>query len=479
MTPVLLWFRRDLRLHDNAALSHAAEHGPVVPVYIHAPAEHAPWQPGAASRWWLHHSLAALDTSLRERGTRLILRRGATLESLVDLCRETGARTIFCNRLYEPDQLARDKALHKALQEQGLELLSCPGALLFEPWAVTTGSNGPYKVFTPFWRRCQAAGLPDKTLAAPRSLPQAADPTSEPLDQLQLLPTVDWDREFYRHWEPGEAGALRRLRDFSRNDLQQYATSRDYPGTPATSRLSPHLHFGEVAPCRIVSTARGAVSTDNRTGSIASAENLLRELAWRDFAHHVLYHFPDTTVEPMNPRFAKFPWRKPSPRMWRAWCRGQTGYPIVDAGMRELWATGTMHNRVRMIVASFLTKNCLVHWRYGARWFWDTLVDADLASNSFNWQWVAGSGADAAPYFRIFNPVTQSEKFDKAGAYLRRWVPELRQLPDKWLHRPWQAPVDILDRAGVRLGHDYPQPLVDLRKTRDGALSAYRACMQA
>jgi deoxyribodipyrimidine photo-lyase len=295
---------------------------------------------------------------------------------------------------------------------------------------------------------------------------------------LQLLPGKDWDREFYHNWTPGETGGLRRLADFCSNDLQHYAGSRDYPAQPATSRLSAHLHFGEIAPRRVVSIVRNAIAGDSRQGSLAAAENLLRELVWREFAHHVLYHFPHTTAEPMNSRFDRFPWREPKPALLHTWCRGRTGYPLVDAGMRELWATGTMHNRVRMIAASFLTKNCMVHWRYGARWFWDTLVDADLASNSFNWQWVAGSGADAAPYFRIFNPLTQSEKFDAAGTYLRRWLPELQRLPDKWLHRPWQAPPEVLDRAGVHPGHDYPLPLVDLKASRDEALSAYRACMQ-
>jgi len=401
VSATIVWFRLDLRLADNPALQAAVERGrPVIPVYIWVPEEEGKWPPGAASRWWLHHSLAALDASLRQRGSRLIIRRGPSLETLRALMQETGADTVFWNRRYEPAIIARDKTI-----KAGLPAESFNSALLFEPWELK-----PYRVFTPFWKACLAKGLISHPVG--RAVPSAPSrwPASVPLNELQLLPKLDWARGF--DWEPGEAGARKLLQRFNPS---RYTAERDRPDLRGTSRLSPHLHFGEIGPRQIWAAL---VKNADQSGW-----GYLRQLGWREFAHHLLYHFPHTADEPLRPEFAKFPWQ-PDRKQLRAWQRGQTGYPLVDAGMRELWSTGWMHNRVRMVVASFLVKDLLISWQDGAHWFWDTLVDADLANNTLGWQWVAGSGADAAPFFRIFNPTSQAEKFDPRGEYARHWVPE-------------------------------------------------------
>lgn len=474
MQTVIVWFRRDLRLADNPAL-HAAKGAQIIPVYIHAPEENAPWQPGGASRWWLHHSLTALSAQLKRCGSRLIIRTGETLSVLQELVRETGADAVYLNRLYEPVTIARDTRIKTRLNTLGIEYRSFAGSLLYEPWQIQTGSGGPYRVFTPFWRNCQKLGLPNALTPALRKLPPVSKRlSSQRPDDLALLPGIGWDTQFYAHWQPGEDGARKRLRRFINDYLADYDHNRDLPAHTATSGLSPHLHFGDISPRQIVYAIEHAQHTARNPSLTKNAQSFLRELVWRDFTHHVLYHFPHTHEQALNPRFEKFPWQTRRTRLLRAWQQGQTGFPIVDAGMRELWATGTMHNRVRMIVGSLLTKNLGHHWLLGAKWFWDTLVDADLAQNSFNWQWVAGCGADAAPYFRIFNPVTQSEKFDPEGIYLRRWVPELARLPNKFIHTPWQAPAVVRQNAGLTLDKDYPQPICDLKSTREQALLAYR-----
>lgn len=474
MQTILVWFRRDLRLSDNPAL-HAAKGAQLIPVYLHAPEEDAPWQMGGASRWWLHHSLAELSAQLKIAGSRLIIRTGDSLTELQKLVQASGADAVYLNRLYEPSTIARDRQIKTRLEAEGIEYRSFGGTLLFEPWQVQTGSGGPYRVFTPFWRACQKLGLPNALTPALRKLPPVNRRLkSIPLEDLQLLPGIHWDTQFYAHWQPGEAGARKRLRNFINNYLIDYETHRDLPARVATSGLSPHLHFGDISPRQIVYAIEQAQHEARSSALTKNAQAFLRELVWREFTHHVLYHFPHTQKQVLNPRFEKFPWQTRKTRLLSAWQRGQTGFPIVDAGMRELWATGIMHNRVRMIVGSLLTKNLGHHWLLGAKWFWDTLVDADLAQNSFNWQWVAGCGADAAPYFRIFNPVTQSEKFDPEGIYLRRWVPELARLPNKHIHAPWQAPPAVLTDAGIELGRDYPQPICDLKSTREQALLAYK-----
>jgi len=467
----LLWLRRDLRLADNPALAAALEGADrLLPVYIHAPEEEDPWQPGAASRWWLHHSLTALGAQLAERGSRLVIARGETLGTLRRLIQASGAGSCHWNRVYDPALIGRDTRIKQALRADGIDCRSHNAALLFEPWQIKTGAGEPYRVFTPYWRRCQRelARLP-APLPAPGTLPPVPDGVDGlSVEVLDLLPRIPWDDGLRECWRPGEAGARELLERFIDGALEGYQDGRDLPACAGTSRLSPHLHFGEIGPRQIVARLAAAGLTGD------DADAFVRELGWREFSHQLLYHFPQTPDTPLNPRFADFPWRDGDTEpLLQAWQRGRTGIPIVDAGMRELWHTGWMHNRVRMIVASLLTKNLRLPWQSGARWFWDTLVDADLANNTQGWQWSAGSGADAAPYFRIFNPVRQGERFDPDGVYVRRWCPELAHMPKRWLHQPWAAPADVPRDARVNLGRDYPRPIVDLAKTRAEALAAY------
>ena len=470
----IVWLRADLRLGDHPALQAAIKRGgPVIPVFIYAPEEEAPWQPGAASRWWLHQSLVALDSSLRAVGTRLVLRRGPTLQTLRGLISETGAGAVFWNRRYEPAVITRDTTVREVLAGEGVEAESFAGALLHEPWTIENGGGKPYRVFTAFWRTCQARPGVAGPLAAPRTLrPPARWPKSLPLEDLELEPKVDWAGGVRSVWHPGENGARAQLERFLVEGLGNYDEARNRPDVAGTSRLSPHLHFGEITPRQIWHEVRRQAESNQVPGRTWRTSQFLSEIGWREFAHHLLYHFPYTPTEPLRGEFNKFSWHK-NGAFLEAWQKGRTGYPIVDAGMRELWATGWMHNRVRMIVASFLVKDLLLSWGEGASWFWDTLVDADLAQNTMGWQWSAGCGADAAPYFRVFNPVIQGEKFDPAGTYVRRWCPELGRVPSEWIHKPWQAPSALLESAGVRLGRDYPTPLVSHTIAREAALEAF------
>lgn len=465
MNTALVLFRRDLRLVDSPAWSAAcAAHAQVLPVFILAD-DDGNWAAGAASRWWLHHSLAALDQSLRHAGGGLHLRRGETLEVLRTLIRLSGATTVYWNRRYEPDMLARDTQIKSALQGESVTVRSHNAALWCEPWRIATQQDQPYKVFTPFWRNLRPQLQPIEPLPAPVVPGWSALPGGLPLAQLELLPRVDWAGGLRDTWQPGEAGAQELLEIFGDDAISDYAKARDLPGRHGTSRLSPHLHFGEISPRQIYfELDRRARATDAQRRP--DLEPYLRELGWREFAHHLLYHFPHTPTENFNPRFVSFPWAPMNQSSLECWQQGRTGIPLVDAGMRELWHTGWMHNRVRMIVGSFLTKNLRLHWQHGARWFWDTLVDADLANNTLGWQWVAGCGADAAPYFRVFNPVTQAKRFDPDGAYLRRWLPELSEVPLAILHEPWRDP-SLLKRSG------YPAPIADLAQSRQLALDAY------
>ncbi|MFO1424860.1 MAG: deoxyribodipyrimidine photo-lyase [Candidatus Competibacteraceae bacterium] len=472
MSTALVWFRRDLRLTDNPALHRAAsEHERVVPVYIHSPHEEAPWEPGAASRWWLHHSLVALDGALRRRNSRLVLRQGDSLPALRALLQETGAAAAYWNRLYEPATVARDRAVKAALRADGIVAESHQATLLIEPWALLKADETPYQVFTPFWKAC----LGKLPLAAPLPVPQLSGPRrwpdSPPLDALDLLPRIRWDEDLAAAWQPGEAGAHAQLERFCEVALTGYARWRDWPGREGVSRLSPYLHFGEIGPRQIWAATTNATGGDPLGDK--GTETFLREIGWREFAHYVLYHWPHTPEQPLQERFAAYPWRGDHGDLLRAWQRGQTGYPMVDAGMRQLWRTGWMHNRARMLVASFLVKNCRIPWQEGARWFWDTLVDADLASNTLGWQWTAGCGTDAAPYFRIFNPIRQSEQFDPDGAYIRRWVPELAGLPAPAIHQPWTLSPAEQQATGFTPGLDYPNPVVDFAASRAEALAGF------
>ena len=469
----IVWFRLDLRVTDNPALSAAAAHGTVLPVFIWAPQEEGPWQPGGASRWWLHQSLARLATQLKSLGSGLIVRRGSSLAELQKLVREAHADAVFWNRRYEPVVIARDRQIEKSLRSKGLRAEHFNGALLYEPWTIVNQSGKPFRVFTPFWRHCLTLPAPSKPLPVPGKLqPPPRKPASLDLSELALEPKLDWAGGLAAAWSPGEAGAAKRLRRFLHHEYADYDTRRDIPGLGATSRLSPHLHFGEISPRQVWHSLRRASRMRGMKDLAWSRSRFLAELGWREFSHHLLYHFPTTPAAPLRPEFRRFRWRTDS-RHLEAWQKGQTGYPLVDAGMRELWATGWMHNRVRMIAASFLLKDLRIVWTQGAHWFWDTLVDADLAQNTLGWQWTAGCGADAAPYFRIFNPTSQGENFDPAGAYVRRWCPELRQLPDEWIHRPGATPKRILDAAGVDLGRTYPVPIVDHAVARADALIAF------
>ncbi len=469
----IVWFRRDLRVEDNPALCNAVERGPVLPVYIHAPHEEDPWSAGAASRAWLHQSLTRHAARLSALGAPLSVFTGDSLKVLTSLIRKTGAGALFYNRLYEPEIVARDKKIDAELKAQGVEVRSFKSALIFEPQEIENRSGKPFKVFTPFYRHC-AARLPEATgNRAPSSLaPPVGSKVAAPgIEALDLLPAHPWASAMLSDWNPGETGAKRELEVFLESAVARYPVDRDVPGVRGVSRLSPHLHHGELSP-RTVVTALSAVEKRGSPPERKGAEAFLRQLIWREFAGHLLFHYPTLTTRPFDRRFEKFPWRDDQ-RGFAAWTRGLTGYPLVDAGMRELWSTGWMHNRVRMVVASFLTKHLLIHWCKGARWFWDTLVDADLANNTLGWQWTAGCGVDPAPYFRIFNPVAQGERFDPKGRYVRRWVPELSSLPDRFLHRPFEAGAGVLSKAGIRLGADYPEPLVAHREARERALAAY------
>ncbi len=474
VSPTIVWFRNDLRLADNPALHAAIQRGgAIVPVFLHAPEEETPWSSGGASSWWLHQSLGALDSSLRKLGTQLVIQRGATLEHLLALVKQTGAGAVFWNRRYEPAVIARDTHIKTALLAAGVAVESFNGALLHEPWTIQNQSGKPFQVFTPFWKHCLTKPAPAAPLPAPEKIVAPKKwPAMEPLAALELEPKIKWAEGICAAWSPGETGAASQLKNFLAAAFANYTVDRDRPDLTGTSRLSPHLHFGEITPRQIWHAVREHAEAKQIPEMIWRTSQFLAEIGWREFAHQLLFHFPHTPTEPLRADFKKFSWRVDA-ALLKAWQKGQTGYPIVDAGMRELWTTGWMHNRVRMIVASFLVKDLRLSWREGAAWFWDTLVDADLAQNTSGWQWTAGCGADAAPYFRVFNPMSQGEKFDPRGNYVRRWCPELAKLPDEWLHRPWEAPPEILARAGVQLGRDYPKPIVNHAAARVAALAAF------
>jgi deoxyribodipyrimidine photo-lyase len=473
MTTLLL-FGRDLRLADNPALSAAVARGaPVIPAYLHDPQEAGAWAPGAASLWWLHHSLDSLAHGLTRAGSRLILRKGAALREIPRLVQETGADAVFWNRRYEPWAVTRGADLKAALSQAGVEARSFNAGLLHEPQNLKTKAGKPYAVFTPFWKALRASLILEAALPAPKKIP-APDtfPASDTLAAWKLLPRLAWDGGFKTAWTPGEAGGGQRLADFVSADVLGYSDCRNFPGRTGTSHLSPHLHFGEIGPRQVWRAAVGQGVAATGEPMPRGVDVFLSEIAWREFSYHLLFHFPELPSAPLRKNFANFPWRSDAAGL-ETWQKGKTGFPIVDAGMRELWHTGWMHNRVRMIVASFLIKNLLLPWQEGEAWFWDTLVDADLASNAASWQWVAGCGADAAPYFRIFNPVTQGKTFDPDGAYVRRWIPEIAKLPDDRLPEPWAAtPMELAD-AGLRLGIDYPAPIVDHAAARQRALAAF------
>lgn len=448
----IVWHWHDLRVEDNPALAHVSS-GRVLPVYIHSPEEEGSWPSGAASNWWLHHSLLSLAEQYEKLGSRLIIRSGSAEKILREIMQEVPVEAIHWNRRYEPVLRRRDEQVMKRFRREGITIETFEGNYLITPSEVLNKSGKPYSVYTPFSKVIFSSQSWRDPLKPPQKLKKHPI-ASEEVDQLALLPEHDWAEQFPKRWSPGRAGALAKLKAFKAK-VDAYGEERDIPSHYATSRLSPHLHFGEISPHEVWKAI--AHPTKDRNP-------FLRQLLWREFGNYFLYHHPSLPEHPWSRKFARFPWEK-NPKALAAWQRGETGYPIVDAGMRELWQTGWMHNRVRMIVASFLVKDLFIHWSEGEKWFWDTLVDADLANNSLGWQWVAGCGPDAAPYFRIFNPILQGKKFDPKGDYVRRWVPELKDVPDKWIHSPWEAP---------HPPENYPTPIVDHAVARDQALKAYQ-----
>lgn len=463
---VIHWFRQDLRLADNPSLHFAAQQGEVLPLFIrddHNAGEH---RHGSASRWWLHYALSSLNQSLNGQ---LSVFCGDAESVLLHLIQAHSVAMVCWNRCYEPWRIKRDQRIKTAMTERGIKVKSFNGSLLWEPWQVKKKDGTPYKVFTPFYRKgCLGAEAPRQPLPTPPSMAvKQAISGGMTINDLQLLPNIRWDKQLEPHWEISEDGAHHRLQTFIEYDLADYKEGRNFPSKKSVTRLSPHLHFGQLSPNQVWHAVQNTEGGPNQ-------DHLLSELGWREFSYNLLYHFPELPSTNLQAKFDHFPWQQDASAL-QCWQRGLTGYPIVDAGMRELWRTGYMHNRIRMVVGSFLVKNLLLHWHQGEAWFWDCLVDADLANNSASWQWIAGCGADAAPYFRIFNPITQGEKFDPAGEYTRRWVPELNRLPDKYLFKPWTAPEAVLQQAEVKLGDNYPFPIVDIKTSRERALAAFQS----
>ncbi len=473
--PAIVWFRQDLRVADNPALDAAVRSGaPILPIYVLDDDNAGDWRMGGASRWWLHQSLDSLNHSL---DGQLRLLRGDAGRLVPQIAKELDAGHVFWNRCYEPWRIGRDRRIMAELRESGVAVTSRNGSLLFEPQSITKADGTPYKVFTPFYRKGCLSGEhePRPTIPRPDVIRFADGEIGTTLAGLELMPRIPWYEEMAQCWSPGEQGAHDRLRVFLESGIQNYKAGRDRPDKRFFSRLSPHLHHGEISPHQVWQATQPAADQPQISDDV---DHFRSELGWREFSHYLLYHWPQLPHDNLQKKFNRFPWREDDAALAQ-WQRGETGYPIVDAGMRELWRTGYMHNRVRMIVASFLVKNLLLHWHHGAAWFWDTLVDADLANNSASWQWVAGSGADAAPYFRIFNPVLQGQKFDPNGDYVRQYVPELAQLPAKHIHDPWDAPESVLEAAGVSIGKDYPGPIVDRAMSRDRALAAFKSLSAA
>ena len=464
----IFWFRQDLRLADNPGLSEAISKGIVLPIYIYDDINSNEYEMGSASKWWLHNSLEKLNDSLNNK---LSVYKGDALKILESLTKSYDVESISWNRCYEPWRIKRDKNIKSEIEKKGIEVNTFNGSLLWEPFNILKTDGTPYRVFSPYYRKgCLNAAPPRIPLKSPEISSLFKDEYNKlTIEDLSLIPKVHWFDEMEKLWKPGEVGAQEKLYDFLDDGLVGYKEGRNFPSQKNVSQLSPHIHLGEISPNQVWYAAK---QKEDETGIEKDLAHFLSELGWREFSYNLLYHFPTLPRENLQKKFDNFPWQE-NTDFSDKWKKGHTGYPIVDAGMRELWQTGYMHNRVRMIVGSFLVKNLLLHWHEGEKWFWDCLIDADLASNSASWQWVAGSGADAAPYFRIFNPISQGIKFDPEGEYTKKFLPELRDLPIKYLYSPWEAPADVLEQANIKLGENYPKPIVDLKESREKALDAF------
>lgn len=472
----IIWFRQDLRLSDHQALTAAAdEKASLLPLFIDEEVKGDPWLPGAAARYWLHHALELLDQQLKKLGSHLVLRKGDPADILLEMAREIRAEKVFWTRRYEPAAAKRDQKIEKLLIESGIEVATFEGRLLREPSEMRRDGDCPPKVFTPFWKRCIHDWEPQSPLPPPKQLPAVPKIANWPLAQLELLPKKErrWDHKLDQHWEIGELAGQKALSAFVKKGLSEYSKKRDFLATEGTSSLSPYLAWGHISPRQIWHKVAEALQMEKSDAHAVSSHPFVRQLFWREFSYSMLVHFPHTPDQPLREEFSHFPWQG-NKEHFHLWSKGKTGYPIVDAGMNQLWEEGYLHNRARMIVASFLTKNLRIHWQWGARWFWDTLVDADLADNTMGWQWVAGCGADSAPYFRIFNPLSQSHRFDAEGDYVRRYIPALEKVPTSAVHAPWESEGDCKS-SGLVLDRDYPKPIVDHKETRQIALDCYGA----
>ncbi|MGF9852838.1 deoxyribodipyrimidine photo-lyase [Bacillus paramobilis] len=467
---IIVMFQKDFRLYDNPALFEAAQSGEVVPVYVHDET----FSMGSASKWWLHHAIIDVKKQLEALGSTLIIRKGNTQEEILSLIEQLGITAVYWNICYDPERLQSNQKMKMMLEDKGIICKGFNSHLLLEPWIIKKKDNTEYKVFTPFYNAFQKQVIPKPISKVQRIKGGNSLPASLSVSKLHLLPTIPWTSHIESMWEPTEEGAYKTCKKFFSSKLASYSEGRDFPNENAHSMLAPYLSFGQIS-VRWMYHYLINKSTERQCSLFEKQVNsFIRQFIWREFSYYLLYHYPFTVYKSLNKSFEHFPWNNEE-ELLTVWQKGDTGYPFIDAGMRELWQTGFMHNRARMAVASFLVKHLLIPWQEGAKWFMDTLLDADIANNTMGWQWVAGSGADASPYFRIFNPITQGEKFDKDGEYIRKWVPELRDMPNKYIHKPWEAPEHILQEANIQLGHTYPLPIVDHKAARERALCAYKS----
>ncbi|PEV58740.1 deoxyribodipyrimidine photolyase [Bacillus cereus] len=466
---IIVMFQKDFRLYDNPALFEAVQSGEVLPVYV----QDETFSIGSAAKWWLHHAIIDVQKQLKALGSTLIIRKGNTQEEILSLIKQLDITAVYWNSCYDPDRLKSNQKMKMILEDKGIICKGFNSHLLLEPWIIKKKDNTEYKVFTPFYNAFQKQVIP-KPISRVQSIKWGNSlPASLSVSELHLLPTIPWTSHMEAIWDPTEEGAYKTFKKFFSSKLVSYSEGRDFPDQNVHSMLAPYLSFGQIS-VKLMFHYLINKSTERQCSLFEKQVNsFIRQLIWREFSYYLLYHYPFTVYKPLNKSFEHFPWNKEE-ELLRVWQKGETGYPFIDAGMRELWQTGFMHNRARMAVASFLVKHLLIPWQEGAKWFMDTLLDADIANNTMGWQWVAGSGADASPYFRIFNPITQGEKFDKNGEYIRRWVPELRDIPNKYIHKPWEAPEHILQKSNIKLGNTYPYPIVDHKAARERALCAYK-----